>query len=102
MRQDSTVGGAVVEWVAMMRGRVVTACVLLAVGGMCYVLINNSTRATHMHFSTDGGLLENVVYYSSAPPEAASQHECDGTFADMPDHLYPTQVIQWREKHSGR
>lgn len=77
----------------------VTAAVLLAIGIMFYVLITNSERSSHMHFSTRGGVLTDIVYYTNNPPESASQHECDGKFSDMGDDLYETHLRLWREKY---
>jgi hypothetical protein len=83
----------------MKKALLVTASVLLAVGIMFYVLIANSDRSTHIHFSTRGGVLKNVVYYSTNSPETASQHDCDGQFVEMRDDLYGTHQQLWREKY---
>ncbi len=85
----------------MKKALVVTACVLLAVGIMFYVLIANSNRSTHIHFSTRGGVFKNVVYYSAKPPENASQHDCDDQFTEMRDDLYETHQQLWQEKYGG-
>ena len=74
---------------------------LLAIGIMFYVLIANSKRLTHMHFSTQFGGPKNVVYYSAKPSETASQHDCDGKFAEMRDDLYETHLKLWQEKYGG-
>ena len=79
----------------------VMASVFLAIGIMFYVLITNSERPTHMHFSTQFGGPENVVYYSAKPPEIVSQHNCDGKFTDVGDNLYETHVKLWQEKYGG-
>ena len=83
----------------MRKALVVTASVLLAVGIMFYVLIANSNRPNHIHFSTRGGVLKNVVYYSANPPETPAQHDCDGQFTEMRDDLYPTHQQLWQEKY---
>jgi len=69
----------------MKKALLVTASVFLAVGIMFYVLIANSNRPNHIHFSTRGGVLKNVVYYSANPPETPAQHDCDGQFTEMRD-----------------
>ncbi len=83
----------------MKKALLVTALVLLAVGIMFYMLIANSNRSTHIHFSTRGGVLKNVVYYSANPSEAPSQHDCDGRFVEMRDDLYETHQQLWQEKY---
>ncbi len=83
----------------MKKALLVTASVLLAVGIMFWVLIANSNRPTHLHFSTRGGVLKNVVYYSPNPPESPFQHDCDGRFAEMRDDLYETHQQLWQEKY---
>ncbi len=83
----------------MKKALLVTASVLLAVGIMFYVLIANSDRSTHIHFSTRGGVLKNVVYYSANPPETPSQHDCDGRFVEMRDDLYETHQQLWQENY---
>ncbi len=85
----------------MTKALLVTASVLLAVGIMFYVLIANSTRSTHIHFSNRGGVLKNVVYYSANPPETPSQHDCDSQFTEMRDDLYETHQQLWQEKYGG-
>ena len=80
----------------------VIASVFLAIGIMFYVLMTNSERPTHIHFSTQFGGPENVVYYSVKPPEIVSQHECDGKFTDMRDDLYETHLKLWQEKYGGK
>ncbi len=83
----------------MKKALLVTASVLLAVGIMFYVLIANSNRPTHIHFTTRGGAFKNVVYYSTKPPENAPQHDCDGQFTEMRDDLYETHQQLWQEKY---
>ncbi len=83
----------------MKKALLVTASVLLAVGIMFYVLITNTDRSTHIHFSTRGGVLKNVVYYSANRPETASRHACDGEFTEMRDDLYETHQRLWQEKY---
>ena len=85
----------------MKKGLIVTASVLLAMGILFYVLIANSERSTHLHFTTREGAFKNVVYYSDKPPELPSQHTCDGKFAEMRDDLYETHLKLWREKYGG-
>ena len=85
----------------MKKALLVTAAVFLAIGIMFYVLITHSSRATHMHFTTRGGVFKNVVYYSIKPSETASQHDCDGKFADMRDDLYEIHLKLWQEKYGG-
>lgn len=85
----------------MKKGLIITASVLLAMGILFYILIANSERSTHLHFTTRGGVFKNVVYYSAKPPEIASQHTCDGKFAEMRDDLYETHRKLWREKYGG-
>ncbi len=85
----------------MKKALLVTLCVLLAVGIMFYVLIANSNRSTHIHFTTRGGVFKNVVYYSPTPPENASQHDCDDQFTEMRDDLYETHQQLWQEKYGG-
>ncbi len=85
----------------MKKALLVTACVLLAVGIMFYVLIANSNRSTHIHFTTRGGVFKNVVYYSATPPENASEHDCDDQFTEMRDDLYETHQQLWQEKYPG-
>ena len=85
----------------MKSGFLIMGVILVAVGVMFYVLIANTTRATHMHFSTRGGVLKGIVHYSAQPPELASSHRCDGKFADMADHLYPVHVQRWQDKFAG-
>ena len=85
----------------MRSGLLITGVILVAVGVMFYVLIANATRASHMHFSTRGSVLEGIVYYSKQPPEMGSSHRCDGKFADMADHLYPVHVKRWQDKFTG-
>ena len=77
----------------------IISSLLLAIGIMFYVLITNSERNSHMHFSTRGGVLTNIVYYTNKPPESPSQHECEGNFADMGDDLFETHARLWREKY---
>ncbi len=83
----------------MKKALLVTASVLLAVVIMFWVLIANSNRPTHIHFSTRGGVLKNVVYYSPNPPESPFQHDCDGRFTEMRDDLYETHQQLWQEKY---
>ncbi len=83
----------------MKKALLITASLLLAVGIMFYVLIANSDRSTHIHFSTRGGVLKNVVYYSANPPETPSQHDCDGRFVEMRDDLYETHQQLWQENY---
>jgi len=83
----------------MKKALLITASVILAIGVMVYVLIANSQRSSHMHFTTRGGVLKNVVYYSASRPERASQHQCDGKFADMVDDLYQTHLKLWQQKY---
>ena len=83
----------------MKKALLVTASVLLAVGIMFYVLIANSNRSTHIHFTTRGGVFKNVVYYSDKPPENASAHDCDEQFTEMRDDLYGTHQQLWQEKY---
>lgn len=83
----------------MAKGLTITVSVLLAVGLMFYVLISNSSRSTHMHFSTQGGVLRGVVYYSAKSPEQAIEHTCDDKFVDMPIHLYEAHLKLWRENY---
>ena len=80
----------------------VMASVFLAMGIIFYVLITNSERLTHMHFSTQFGAFENVVYYTAKPPEIVSQHDCDGKFTDMRNDLYETHLELWQEKYGGK
>ena len=83
----------------MKKALLIMASVLLAVGIMFYVLIANSNRPNHIPFSTRGGVLKNVVYYSTKPPETPAQHDCDGQFTEMRDDLYETHQRLWREKY---
>lgn len=83
----------------MKKALLVTASLLLAVGIMFWVLIANSQRSTHIHFSNRGGALKNVVYYSARPPELPSVHDCDGRFTEMRDDLYETHRQLWQEKY---
>lgn len=85
----------------MKKALLLTGSVLLAIGIMFYVLVANSQRSTHMHFSSRAGVLKNVVYYSAKPSETGSQHECDGKFAEMRDDLYETHLKLWQEKYGG-
>ncbi len=85
----------------MKNGLIITASVLLVMGVLFYVLIANAERSTHLHFTTRGGVFKNVVYYSTRSPEIASQHTCDGKFAEMRDDLYGTHLKLWREKYGG-
>lgn len=80
---------------------VITVSVLLAIGIMFYLLIANSKRSTHMHFTNRSGVLENVIYYSARSSETASHHDCDGNFAEMRDDLYEIHLKLWREKYQG-
>ena len=86
----------------MKKALLVIASVFLAIGVIFYVLITTSERMTHMHFSTQFGPPEKMVYYSAKPPEVSSQHDCDGKFAEMNLALYETQLKLWQEKHGGR
>jgi hypothetical protein len=85
----------------MKRVLVGTAFVILAMGVMFYVLIDQAQEVTHIHFTTRGGVLKNVVYYSPRPAETPSEHECDGRFADMRDDLYETHLELWKEKYGA-
>ena len=78
------------------------ATVFLVVAIMFYALITNTTKASHIHFSTRGGVLKGILYYSKKLPEPASEHRCDGKFADMADHLYPVQLERWENKYAGK
>ncbi|MEE8349181.1 MAG: hypothetical protein V3R94_06410 [Acidobacteriota bacterium] len=83
----------------MKKAFIIAALGLLAMGILFYILIANSERSTHLHFTTRGGVFKNVVYYSATPPEFPSQHTCDGKFAEMRDDLYETHLQLWREKY---
>ncbi len=85
----------------MKRVLVGTVFVILAMGVMFYVLIEQSQELTHIHFTTRGGVLKNVVYYSARAPETPSEHECDGRFADMRDDLYGTHLKLWQKKYEA-
>ena len=78
---------------------IVTVVVIVAIGIMIYVLIANLQRSSHMHFTTRGSVLKNVVYYSDRSPEKALQHQCDGRYADMIDDLYETHLKLWKDKY---
>ena len=78
---------------------IVTVVVIVTIGIMIYVLIANLQRSSHMHFTTRGAVLKNVVYYSDRSPEKALQHQCDGRYADMIDDLYETHLQLWKDKY---
>lgn len=78
---------------------IVTVVVIVTIGIMIYVLIANLQRSSHMHFTTRGAVLKNVVYYSDRSPEKALQHQCDGRYADMIDDLYETHLKLWKDKY---
>ena len=78
---------------------IVTVVVIVTIGIMIYVLIANLQRSSHMHFTTRGAVLKNVVYYSDRSPEKALQHQCDGRYADMIDDLYETHLKLWTDKY---
>jgi hypothetical protein len=86
----------------MKKGLIITASIVLVIGVLFYALIANSERSTHLHFTTRGGVFENVVYYSAKAPEIASQHTCDGKFAEMRDDLYGTHRNLWQEQYGGK
>lgn len=75
---------------------------LLFVGLVFFQLIKSSDSVSHIHFTTRAGVLKNVVYYSSLAPETAEQHQCDGEFAEMMDHLYETHLQLWQEQYQRR
>ncbi len=63
----------------MKEGLIVTASALLTMGVLFYVLIANSERSPHLHFTTREGAFKNVGFYSAKPPELPSQHTCDAS-----------------------
>ena len=86
----------------MKKALIITASVLLTLGLLFYILITNSERSTHLHFTTRGGVFKNTVYYSAQPPETAAQHTCDGKFAEMRDDLFETHFRLWQEQYGGK
>lgn len=85
----------------MQKTLIVAAIVVLAVAAMFYVLLESSSKPTHIHFTTRDGALKAIVYYSTQKPQMPREHSCDEQFAEMPEYLYQTHVDRWREKYGG-
>jgi hypothetical protein len=85
----------------MKRTLIGTLVVLTAMAVMFYFLITDAERVSHIHFTTQEGVLRNVIYYSAQTPEGPAQHDCDGSFTDMRDDLYGTQLRIWQGKYAG-
>lgn len=85
----------------MNRALVIIGITALAVLAMFYVLEKNVSVPTHIHFTTREGAPKQVIYYSAKAPEAAPQHQCDGSYVEMLDHLYQTHFERWKEKYEG-